>query len=305
MKLEHTIAHDEAGQRLDLFLTARIEEMSRAKLQSLIAAGDVTVNGEARKPSFRLRVGDTVTVNYDEEPPETVEAQPIPLKVHYEDDDIIVVEKPAGMITHPAGYVVSDTLVNALLHLGPLAPTGAPLRPGIVHRLDKGTSGVMVAARSDSAYHGLVRQFAERTVAKTYVAIARGRVPLDEGEIMASIGRSAGDKTRFAVSPIDAKEAHTTYRAIRRFGDATLLHIRIHTGRTHQIRVHLEYLGYPIIGDAVYGRESNLIGRPALHALSLGFTHPRTDERMRFVARLPEDMVELTVKLTERQGENL
>lgn len=297
MDIEYTITHDEAGQRLDLFLSARIEEMSRAKLQSLIAEGDVTVNGEARKPSYRLRVGDIVSVNYDEEPPVMVEAQAIPIEVLYEDGDIVVVEKPAGMITHPAGGNVTDTLVNALLHLGPLAPTGAPLRPGIVHRLDKGTSGVMVAARSDFAYHGLVRQFAERTVSKTYVAFARGRVPLDEGEITASIGRSAGDKTRFAVSPIDAKQAHTTYRVVRRFADATLLHIRIHTGRTHQIRVHLEYLGYPIIGDAVYGRESDLIGRPALHASSLAFAHPRGGERLRFIARLPEDMVSLTAKL--------
>jgi 23S rRNA pseudouridine1911/1915/1917 synthase len=293
MNLEHTIAPDEAEQRLDLFLAERIEDMSRAKLQSLVTGGAVTVNGETRKPSYRLRAGDIVTVNYEDEPPATVEAQPIPIKVQYEDEDIIVVEKPAGMITHPAGDVVSDTLVNALLHLGPLAPTGAPLRPGVVHRLDKGTSGVMVAARSDFAYHGLIKQFAGRAVAKTYVAVARGRVPLDEGEITAPIGRSAGDKTRFAVSPIDAKEAHTTYRVVRRFRDATLIHVRIHTGRTHQIRVHLEYLGYPIVGDAVYGRESELIKRPALHALSLAFAHPRSGESMRFIARMPEDMVNL------------
>jgi 23S rRNA pseudouridine1911/1915/1917 synthase len=300
MKLEYAITPDEAELRLDLFLADRIEEMSRAKLQTLIAGGDVTVNGETRKPSYRLRTGDTVSVNYDEEPPVTVEAQPIPLKVQYEDDDIIVIEKPAGMITHPAGNVITDTLVNALLHIGPLAPTGAPLRPGIVHRLDKGTSGVMVAARNDFAYHHLVKQFAERTVAKTYIALTRGRVPLDAGEITASIGRSASDKTRFAVSPIDAKEAYTTYRVVRRFDDATLLHIRIYTGRTHQIRVHLEYLGYPIIGDPVYGCGSELTERPALHALSLAFTHLRSDERMRFIARLPRDIVNLTAELKER-----
>ena len=293
MDFEYTITPDEAGLRLDVFLSGRFEEMSRSKLQTLIEDGRVTVNGATRKASYRLKAGDTVSFNYEEEPPVTVEAQDIPLTTQYADDDIIVVEKPAGMITHPAGYIVSDTLVNALLHLGPLAPTGAPLRPGIVHRLDKGTSGVMVAARTDFAYLDLVRQFAARTVAKTYIAVVRGLLPLDEGEISAPIGRAAGDKTRFAVSPIAAKEAYTTYRVIRRFDDATLLLVRIHTGRTHQIRVHFEYLGYPLLGDITYGGDREMIERPALHALSLAFDHPRTRKRMRFIARLPRDIVEL------------
>lgn len=298
MDFEYTITPDEAGLRLDVFLSARFEDMSRSKLQSLIGEGKVSVNGKTRKASYRLKAGDIVSFNYVEEAPVTVAAQDIPLKTQYADDDIIVIEKPAGMITHPAGHILSDTLVNALLHLGPLAPTGAPLRPGIVHRLDKGTSGVMVAARCDFAYHGLVKQFAARTVAKTYVAVVHGRVPLDEGEVSAPIGRAAGDKTKFAVSPIDAKEAYTTYRTIRRFDDATLLHIRIHTGRTHQIRVHFEYLGYSLIGDETYGGGSDMIGRPALHALSLAFDHPRSGERMRFVARLPQDIVKLVEELS-------
>ena len=155
----------------------------------------------------------------------------------------------------------------------------------------------MVAARTDFAYHNLIKQFAERTVAKTYIAVSQGSVPLDEGEITAPIGRAAGDKTKFAVSPIDAKEAYTTYRVIRRFGEATSLLVRIHTGRTHQIRVHFEYLGYPLLGDKVYGGDESIIERPALHALSLAFDHPRAGERMRFIARLPQDMVDLLNEL--------
>ncbi len=300
MLFEYTVTDDDADNRLDIFLSDRFEDISRSKLQTLIEEGRSTVNGAVRKPSYRLKAGDTVCFDYEEETPITVEAQDIALEVQYADKDIVVVEKPAGMITHPAGDIVTDTLVNALLHLGPLAPTGAPLRPGIVHRLDKGTSGVMVAARTDFAYHGLIKQFAERTVAKTYIAVSHGSVPLDTGEVSAPIGRAAGDKTKFAVSPIDAKEAFTTYRVIRRFDEVTLLLVRIHTGRTHQIRVHFEYLGYPLLGDKVYSGSDDMIERPALHALSLAFDHPRSGERIRFIARLPQDMVQLINKLGKK-----
>jgi 23S rRNA pseudouridine1911/1915/1917 synthase len=286
------IGPQEAGVRLDAFLGQALRAYSRTRLQRFIAAGAIVVNGEAAKPSYRLREGDVVagTITSPAEP--LPEPENIPLIVYCVDEHVAVVEKPAGMLSHPAGGVVAGTLVNALLyHAGPLAPVGGPLRPGIVHRLDKGTSGVMVVARSELGHRRLVQQFSRRTTGRTYVALAAGDVPLEEGAVEAPIGRSGRDPTRFAVSPLAAKEAKTTFRVLERFGgEATLLRLRLFTGRTHQIRVHLAYLGHPVVGDATYGAASDLIGRPALHAQTLAFDDPASGARRRFISPLAADI---------------
>ncbi len=281
------------GRRVDAYLAALLRDYSRSRLTAFVRAGAVVVNGAAVKPSYRLRAGDVITGDVPAAEERFPEAEDIPLHIYYLDAHVVVVEKPAGMLTHPAGRVASGTLVNALLgRVGVLAPIGGPSRPGIVHRLDKGTSGVMVVARSEAAHLSLVRQFSQRTTARTYIALARGAVPLDEGVIDAPIGRSSRDPKFFAVSPLAAKEAKTTFHVLARYGDeATLLRLRLHTGRTHQIRVHLAYYGHPVVGDAVYGSSSDLIGRPALHAHTLAFDHPISGERLKFLSRLPADVV--------------
>jgi 23S rRNA pseudouridine1911/1915/1917 synthase len=281
------------GERLDSYLGALLRPYSRSRLKGFIVAGDLTVNGAAVKASYRLREGDVIAGTIRPPTDPLPEAEDIPLAIYYEDEHVVVIEKPAGMLTHPAGGVNSGTLVNALLHhVGNLAPVGGPLRPGIVHRLDKGTSGVLVTARSELGHRKLVAQFSQRTTGRTYVALARGALPLDAGVVEAPIGRSSRDPKLFAVSPLAAKDAKTTYVVVERFGEeATLLRLRLHTGRTHQIRVHLAYLDHPILGDETYGSASGLIKRPALHAQSLSFDHPASGERMRFLSPLPADFL--------------
>ena len=294
-----TAGADAAGLRLDAYLSTVFRDYSRSRLQSFIRGGHVRVNGAAVKPSLRLRPGDVVAGTLPAAEEAFPEPEDIPLHIYYVDAHVAVVEKPAGMLTHAAGRVRRGTLVNALLfHVGALAPIGGPSRPGIVHRLDKGTSGVLVVARSEAGHLALVRQFSQRTTARTYLALARGAVPLDEGIIDAPIGRSSRDPKFFAVSPLAAKEARTTFKVVARYGaEATLLRLRLHTGRTHQIRVHLRYLGHPVLGDEVYGSSSDVIGRPALHAHTLAFDHPLTGERMKFLSRLPADFVAAMEKL--------
>ena len=295
---------ENAGQRLDAFLGVMLGEYSRSRLKGFIAAGEVAVNGAAAKPSYRLREGDVVDAAIGPPSGPPVEPEDIPLTVYYEDQDVVVVEKPAGMLTHPAGRVYSGTLVNALLHrVGALAPVGGPARPGIVHRLDKGTSGVLVVARSELAHKSLVKQFSRRTTGRTYVALAAGSLPLEEGTIEAPIGRSSRNPKLFAVSPLAAKEAKTTFAVLERFGgEATLLRLRLYTGRTHQIRVHLAYLGYPVLGDETYGKPSDVIDRPALHAHTLAFDHPASGAKMRFLSPLPPDIIAACERLRREGG---
>lgn len=283
-------------------MSSYLRDYSRARIQSLIRAGALTVNGAAVKPSYRLRAGDVVAGEIPTSESRYPEPEDIHLHIYYYDAHLVVVEKPAGMLSHPAGRVNSGTLVNALLHhVGALAPVGGPSRPGIVHRLDKGTSGVMVVARSEAGYLSLVKQFSSRTTSRTYLALSRGSVPMEEGVIEAPIGRSSRDPKLFAVSPLAAKAAKTTFKVLRRFGNqATLLRLRLHTGRTHQVRVHLAYFGFPVLGDAVYGSASELIGRPALHAHTLAFDHPVTGERMKFISPLPADFLGACARLANQ-----
>ena len=298
-KVRVVVDGENAGRRLDSFLGQTLREYSRSRLKGFIAAGDVVVNGAAAKPSYRVKEGDEVEASISPPPGPLPEPEDIPLTVYYEDEDVAVVEKPSGMLTHPAGNVTSGTLVNALLHrIGALAPVGGPARPGIVHRLDKGTSGVLVVACSELGHKKLVAQFSQRTTGRTYVALAAGSLPLEEGTIEAPIGRSSRNPKLFAVSPLAAKEAKTTFAVLERFGgEATLVRLRLHTGRTHQIRVHLAYLGYPVLGDETYGKPSDVIDRPALHAHTLAFDHPASGARMRFLSPLPPDIIAACARL--------
>lgn len=296
---QFAVSADEAGERLDYYLSRRLPDLSRNRAKLLIEDGFVTVDGEFCKPSYRLHKGEIVAGSRPDTGVETVEPEDIPLTVYCEDEHVIVVEKPAGMLTHPTEEETTGTLINALLYrCGPLAPVGGRLRPGIVHRLDRGTSGVLVVARSELAHRSLVHQFSERTTGRVYAAVVSGIPAQNSGVIDAPIGRSASDPTRFAVSPLAPKEALTEYWSEREFEGAVLLRLRLRTGRTHQIRVHLSYIGYPILGDGTYGGPMDLINRPALHAHSLSFDHPATGERMRFVSPLAGDLVELVGKLS-------
>lgn len=289
--------HDR-GQRLDQFLRTQMPERSRAFLQTLIAEGHVLVNGEPSKASYKVRVGDTVSVEIPAPRPLETEPEAIPLDVLFEDDDLIVVNKPAGMVVHPAAGNFEHTLVNALLHhcRGQLAGIGGVERPGIVHRLDKGTTGCIVVAKNDAAHQSLVAQFKGRQVQKVYLAVCWGTFATGDGRIETVIGRSARDRQRMSTRVSRGRAALSEYRVVKQFAHFALVEVRPHTGRTHQIRVHMAHIGHPLVGDAVYGRVRAgeiAVDRPLLHAYKLAFTHPRTGERLEFTAPVTKDMSEL------------
>jgi len=290
----HTVTGETAGQRLDQFLHGALPEHSRSFLQKLIADGQVFVNGQPVKPSYRVRAGDEVRIEIP--PPRPLEALPekIPLDVLYEDADLIVLNKAAGIVVHPAAGNLEHTLVNALLHhcRGQLAGIGGVARPGIVHRLDKGTSGCLVVAKTDAAHQGLVAQFKSRQVRKIYQAVCGGIFQQKTGRIETEIGRSSRDRKKMSAQPARGRPALTEYRVLRQHVDCALVELTLHTGRTHQIRVHMAHIGHALVGDVTYGWRSEKIAveRPLLHAYKLAFTHPRTGQPMEFLAPIPEDM---------------
>jgi 23S rRNA pseudouridine1911/1915/1917 synthase len=306
-----TVEPGEEGARLDRWLAARLPALSRARLQTLIARGDVRVDGRAARASARVRAGMAVEVTVP--PPAAAQPQPedIPLRVVHEDAHLIVVDKPAGLVVHPGAGTRAGTLVNALLHrVKDLSGVGGVLRPGIVHRLDRGTSGLLVVAKDDRTHQELARQFASRSVGKEYLAIVLGRPRRGEGEIASPIGRDPVHRQRMSVRAPRGRAALTRWSVAEALEGAALLRVRIHTGRTHQIRVHLASIGHPVAGDAVYGgrrlpasagarlREAlAALDRPALHAARLAFSHPATGERVAFESPLPEDLVRLRERL--------
>lgn len=300
------------GERLDVFLRTKFPAASRGALQRLIEQGHIRVNGQTVKATHSPRAGETIDVHWPDARPAEAQPEEIPLDVLFEDESLLVVNKPAGLVVHPAAGNEEHTLVNALLYhcAGSLSGIGGVARPGIVHRLDKETSGCLVVAKNDETHLALSKQFSERTVKKIYHAILCGELPRDHGEIRAAIARHATHRKRMAANDDnEGRAAHTSYRVLDRLNAATLAEAQIHTGRTHQIRVHFQHLGHPLAGDDTYGAKQNkklveLTGyaapRVMLHAHELSFIYPRTEKRMQFKAPLPEDFID-ALKLLHQQ----
>lgn len=289
IKLEVTRAHDR--MRLDRFLALSLPQFSRVRLQNLIRQGAVTWQGKIPRPREEVRVGDIVRLTEPE--PEPIEAQPeeIALQILHEDDDLLVINKPAGLVVHPGAGNQTHTLVNALLHhCVNLSGIGGKQRPGIVHRLDKQTSGAMVVAKNDATHQELSRQFADREITKIYLTLVTGSFRRSHGTINASIGRHPIHRKKMAVNQEHGRTARTDYRVLKTAGGVSLVECTLHSGRTHQIRVHLHHLGHPVLGDSLYGRNRQMAApRQMLHSWKLGFTHPGTGERQLFEAPIPED----------------
>ena len=301
MTTRHRLTADAPGERLDVFLARRQPDLSRAHAQRLIGEGRVRINGAAAKASRRLEAGEQVEVEIPPAAPVSLEAQPIPLAVVYEDEDLIVIDKPAGMPVHPGPGHERSTLVNAVLARCPdLAGIEGSLRPGIVHRLDKDTSGLLIVAKNDRAQTGLAAQMAARTTRKEYLALVQGRPP-PSGTIDAPIGRHPGQRKHMAIVA-EGRPARTHFRTLGAVGPDALVLARLETGRTHQIRVHFAGIGHPVVGDPVYGKRSDLVARQFLHAWRLGFTHPRTGEWIQLEAPPPEDLLQALRTALARAG---
>ena len=304
--LSFQIAPEDAGVRLDSYLATRIERWSRARLQRLIEAEDVLVNGKPAKPSYKLREHDELEVELTAAASASFAPEAIPIDIVYEDETVVVVNKPAGLVVHPAAGLHSGTLANALAyHFQQLPNSGAGVRPGIVHRLDRDTSGLLVVAKTEAALENLSDQFRDRTVFKSYKALVHGRLPADSGKIDQPLARDPSNRTRMAVVR-GGRSAVSLYHVRQRFDRFTLLDVELKTGRTHQIRVHLAWLKHPVVGDETYGggRDNTIqdaklrahvrnLGRHFLHAEKLAFTHPQTDQRVEFSSELPPALSEL------------
>jgi 23S rRNA pseudouridine1911/1915/1917 synthase len=298
----------EEAERLDAFITRNIDDLTRSAAQRLIENGCATVDGRAEKSSYRLRPGERVRVTIPPPTEAAPAAESIPLVVLYEDSDLIVIDKPAGMTVHPGAGISSGTLVNALLgHCHDLSGIGGELRPGIVHRIDKDTTGVLVVAKNDRTHDHLSRQFQAHSIKRVYQALVFGSPRADRGKIEAAIGRHPTERTKMSSKARHGKHAVTHWRVLERFPGMSLLQLRLETGRTHQIRVHLSEANFPLVGDKVYGgssREKGLadpllrkiareLGRQALHAMVLGFIHPATGQYLEFTAPLPPDLQQI------------
>jgi 23S rRNA pseudouridine1911/1915/1917 synthase len=294
-------AGPDTGKRLDAWLAAKLEKFSRSYVEKLIEDCSVQVNGKKEKAGYKLRSGDSVTVCIPDPVQLEVKAEEIKLDVLYEDDDIIVINKPRGMVVHPAVGNYSGTLVNALLEhcRGSLSDINGVIRPGIVHRIDKDTSGVLVVAKNNSAHGQLSDRLKEHDIQRVYLAVAEGIIREDSGKVDAPIGRHPVERKKMAVDVKKGRRAVTHFKVLERFKSATLLEMRLETGRTHQIRVHMAYIGHPLIGDPVYGRKKQKYGfeGQALHARLLGFIHPGTGEYVQFEAEPPAEFAALVEKL--------
>jgi 23S rRNA pseudouridine1911/1915/1917 synthase len=304
------------GERLDQFVARTVGALTRSAVQRLIESGAVVVAGSAARPSLKLKGGERITVTVPPPQPAEAEAEQIPLDILYEDGDLVVVNKPPGMVVHPGAGNSRGTLVNALLgHCDDLSGVGGELRPGIVHRIDKDTSGVLVVAKHDRAHLALARQFKEHSCKRLYLALVYGSPRTDTGRIEGIIGRHPQDRKRMSGTARHGRHAVTHWRVVGRYGEVSLLRLRLETGRTHQIRVHLSEAGHPLVGDPVYGgagRAKNVkdpqlrrlitaLGRQALHAKTLGFVHPTSGAYLEFDTELPADMAGLLAYLEEKE----
>jgi len=309
--LTFKIGPDDVGVRLDAFLATQIEGWSRARLQRVIEAEDVLVNGKPSKPSYKLREHDELEVDLTLPATTSFTPEALPIEIVHEDDTLVVVNKPAGLVVHPAAGIHSGTLANALAYHFQQLPNASSVRPGIVHRLDRDTSGLLVVAKTESALEHLSDQFRDRSVYKSYVALVHGRVPSDSGRIEEPLARDRSNRTRMAVVR-GGRSALSIYRVNLRFNRFTLLDVELKTGRTHQIRVHLAWLKHPVVGDETYGggRDNTIqnpklksqirsLGRQFLHAEKLAFAHPKTGERVLYQSPLPPELSNLLMEITE------
>ena len=304
-----SVRAQEAGERLDTFLAGK-SGITRSQIQKLIEQGEVLVNQKSLPRNYRIKPDDVISVQIEEKNNEELIPQPITIPILYKDEHLVVVDKPPGMVVYPAAGHDSGTLMNALaFHCERLAAPGGPLRPGVVHRLDKDTSGVMIVALSDKAYYDLVEQFRQRTINREYIALVYGHFKEDTGEISSKIGRSESDRKKMSTKARRGKEAVTRWKVVRRFGQATLIEAKLGTGRTHQIRVHFASIGHPVLGDGTYGKKVEVeinankkitFPRQMLHAEMLGFIHPATGEYLEFSSPVPEDIREKIEELERK-----
>lgn len=294
------VEEKDVGKRLDSYITEKYSELSRTMIKKIIETNNILVNEKKQKVSYKVQANDEICINVPKAKETKLEAENIPIEIIYEDNDIIVVNKPKGLVVHPANGNPDGTLVNAILAIckNSLSGIGGEIRPGIVHRLDKDTSGIIIVAKNDIAHINISNQIKERKVKKTYIALVRGNVLEEEATINMPIGRSTRDRKKMAVNK-DGKPAITHFKVLKRYGKYTLLEVKIETGRTHQIRVHMAEIGYPIVGDAVYSNGKNEFGVEGqmLHAYKLEFEHPTTKKHMELIAPLPQYFKEILEKL--------
>lgn len=286
------VSEEQTSERLDKFLSTTEPEWSRTQVQQWVKDGLIEVNGKQVKANYKVQPGDQIKVEIPDPEVLDIEAEPMDLDIYYEDADVLVVNKPRGMVVHPAPGHVSGTLVNGLMaHCTDLSGINGVMRPGIVHRIDKDTSGLLMVAKNDMAHESLVNQLVAKTVTRKYTAVVHGIIQHDTGTIDAPIGRDKKDRQSMTVTKESAKQAVTHFDVIERFEDFTVVECRLETGRTHQIRVHMKYIGYPLAGDPKYGpRKTVDFNGQLLHAGVLGFDHPRTGEYIEFTAPIPADM---------------
>lgn len=304
-QFELTVEQDEQGERLDVWLSHRLPDMTRSCLQKLCADGMVCRDGKAASKNTRICAGDVFVATVPEPVSDKVEPQDIPLDIVYEDDDLLVVNKAKGMVVHPAPGNADHTLVNALLYhcAGQLSGINGVARPGIVHRIDKDTSGLLMVAKNDYAHVRLAKQLSDHSFTRVYNAIVYGRFESDSGTVDAPIGRNPNDRLKMCVTPKNSKTALTHYRVLESFDAFSWLELRLETGRTHQIRVHMAHIGHPVAGDAVYGPKkviTRLQGQ-CLHARTLGFVHPRSGEYVEFTSSLPQYFDDFLNSLRKKQ----
>ncbi len=300
MEQKFRVTKDKEGERIDAYLASKTS-ISRSSLQHLIKDGSIRVNNEKVRSSYRVKTNDSIRVIFPEKEAPLLDREAVSTDIVYRDENLIVVNKPPGIVMYPAPGHPGGTLMNAIAyHVDRLATIGAPLRPGVVHRIDKDTSGLIVVALTDEAYFDLVRQFKDRSIERRYIALIYGQLKENRGEIELPIGRSLTHRKKMSTRVRRGKPAKTLWRVIKRYRDASMVEVRLATGRTHQIRVHFSALGHPVLGDKTYGRKTSIrmdntllkIPRQMLHAESLGIEHPISGERLEFHAPLPEDMKE-------------
>ncbi|HHV27169.1 MAG TPA: RluA family pseudouridine synthase [Tissierellia bacterium] len=302
MDIIEIYVYEDKDIRIDSYLAEELKEISRSNIQKMIKEGLITVNGKKIKPRYLVRTGDYIEIKILEPKKINIPAENIPLNILYEDDDIAIIDKPQGMVVHPASGNYSGTLVNALLyHMDSLSTMGGQERPGIVHRLDKDTSGLLIISKNDFSHSILVNEIKERRVKRIYYCLVYGNIKVDKGVINAPIGRDPVDRRRMTVIDKNSKEAITHFKVLERFNRYTLLEVELETGRTHQIRVHMAYIGHPVVGDIVYSNKKSIFGLKGqlLHAKRLSFYHPRKGDYLEFESELPNYFISILKKVKE------